>query len=221
LKGPLGFARSVLSSIVEGRVERWYRWLQRSVTLILVPDLGKDSGNVRHISPIVRRVTKSREEVLAELGIERGGFILFSMSGSGAGDFVLRAALDAFLDSGLDCHFVVSGNSGKRVEGESVVDIGLVRDNQNFVAAADLVISTAGKSTIDEAASAGTPIIAIPILHHAEQERNAAELGYRFEDVSRMKELMLEKFGRRVEPRRYGGAAAAAEAIRLLVTGSP
>lgn len=218
----LGFARSFLSSVVERRVERWYRWLQSSVTSILMPDFGEDRGKVRHVSPIVRGVTKQRREVLAELGVGRGGFVLFSMSGSGIGEVFLREALEAFMDSGLGCHFVVSGNRGRRLEGERVIDLGFVRDNQNLVAAADLVISTAGKSTIDEAASYGTPVIAIPILGHAEQERNAAEIGYRFEDLGRMRELIVEKFGRRSEPRRYRGAELAAEAIcSLAVSVSP
>ena len=60
------------------------------------------------------------------------------------------------------------GPSGARVR-----YLGLERDNQDFVAAADLVISTAGKSTIDEAVSYGSPLIVIPIRHHSEQERNA------------------------------------------------
>ena len=39
----------------------------------------------------------------------------------------------------------------------------------------------------------GTPVIAIPPKGHAEAERNAAELGYRFGDVGRLKELISEK----------------------------
>jgi UDP-N-acetylglucosamine--N-acetylmuramyl-(pentapeptide) pyrophosphoryl-undecaprenol N-acetylglucosamine transferase len=72
---------------------------------------------------------------------------------------------------------VVSGNRGKKKAGESIYDLGIVPDNQNLVAAADLVVSTAGKSTIDEAAEAGTPMIPVPIRNHSEQERNAAALG--------------------------------------------
>jgi len=77
------------------------------------------------------------------------------------------------------------------------------------------VISAAGKSTIDEAASAGTPIVAIPIRNHAEQERNAAALGYVAGDEDRLGELIRDRIGKRGSPRGYGGAE---EASRILLS---
>ena len=90
-------------------------------------------------------------------------------------------------------------------------ELGIVRDNQNLIAASDLVISTAGKSTIDESASSGTPIIAIPIKNHVEQERNAAELGFTFGDRERLEELIPKFLGKRSEPAHYTGAQRTAD----------
>ncbi|MDG6898615.1 MAG: hypothetical protein JRN24_02645 [Nitrososphaerota archaeon] len=209
----LGFARTWLARRIESRAERWYGALMLKMDLLIVPDEGKDSGNVCHVGPIVRSPTKSREEVLAELGIGRGRkVILVSLSGAGVGgDLVARAALTVRGDPSLE--LVVSGNRGERLVGERVHDLGMVRENQNLVAASDLVISTAGKSTIDEALANGTSIIVIPIKNHAEQERNASALGFSSKDAGRLEALVREKVGKRTEPRPFDGARKAAELL--------
>jgi UDP-N-acetylglucosamine--N-acetylmuramyl-(pentapeptide) pyrophosphoryl-undecaprenol N-acetylglucosamine transferase len=95
----------------------------------------------------------------------------------------------------------------------------VVRDNQDLIAASDLVISTAGKSTIDEATSSGTPIVAIPIKNHVEQERNAAELGFTFEDLGRLDEIIPRLLGKRNPPARYSGAGRTADFLAGLLRG--
>ena len=210
----LGFARTWVSRKIEARVDRWYRGLQDSVDLLIVPEVGESGGNRRFVGPIVRATTKSPSEAKASYGLPPGGMVLFATSGSGLGRELALRVRDAIGTAGLGgvC-LVVTGNRGAKIEGEGVYDLGVVPDNQNLVAAADLVVSTAGKSTIDEAAASGTPIIAIPILHHAEQERNAAALGYSSGDVSRLPELIREKFGRRQPPKRFDGEVEASRAI--------
>ena len=213
----LGFARTWVSRKIEARVDRWYKELQESVDLLIVPETGESGGNRRFVGPIVRGVTKSPLETKASYSIPAGGMILFSTSGSGLGRELAIQVRDAIPIAGLSgVSFVVTGNRGPRIDGESVYDLGVVPDNQNLVAAADLVVSTAGKSTIDEAAAAGTPIIVIPIRRHAEQERNAAALGYTGEDVSRLPELVRGLFGRRQSPRLFNGEAEASRAILSL-----
>ncbi|MDG6928574.1 MAG: hypothetical protein JRN39_06120 [Nitrososphaerota archaeon] len=206
----LGFARSPLSRAMEGRARRWYEDLQRRVSCILVPDFGEDRGNVRHVTPVVRRVARGREQLASEYGLPAGGsMVLFSMSGSGLGGRLARAAVGAFRGLGLrDAFMVVTG--GRRASWEGVHHLGVVRDNHELVAAADLVITSAGKSTIDEAASYGTPIIAIPFKHHFEQERNAEAIGFRPEDIGRLDELIVQRLGRRTPPKDYQGAGRAA-----------
>ncbi|MDG7010904.1 MAG: glycosyltransferase [Nitrososphaerota archaeon] len=210
----LGFARGWLARKIEGRVERWYAGLLASADLVIVPEEGEDGANRRYVGPIVRRPTMPAEEVRKRFGFPEGRLVLFSMSGSGIGRELgsrLLSALDA--DPLRDATLVVTGNRGKRFEGPRVRDLGVVGDNQDLVACADLVVSTAGKSTIDEAASSGTPIVVIPIRHHAEQERNAADLGYDWEDMARLGELVEQKIGRRSAPREYRGEEAAARHI--------
>ena len=92
----------------------------------------------------------------------------------------------------------------------------MVPEGQNLVACADVVVSLAGKSTIDEAAASGTPIIAIPIRYHAEQERNASALGFSRSDSARLPELVQEVIGKRLPPKRSDGETKAARAILSL-----
>ena len=214
----LGFAHTWISRKIEERVERWYDNLQRSVDLLLIPEIGADSGNKMYVGPIVRAPTMTCEATRERYRLPPGRMVLFSMSGSGIGRELGERLTSAMLEAELESSFlVVTGNRGPKFVGRGVYDLGLIRDNQNLVACADLVVSTAGKSTIDEAASAGTPLIAIPIRHHAEQERNAREIGYSYEDRFRLPELLRAKLGRRERPRTFNGQVAAADAIASLV----
>jgi UDP-N-acetylglucosamine--N-acetylmuramyl-(pentapeptide) pyrophosphoryl-undecaprenol N-acetylglucosamine transferase len=60
------------------------------------------------------------------------------------------------------------------------------------VYAADLVVSLAGKSTIDESLVYGTPGIFIPIKNHFEQEDRAREMGFSYEDIDKLDTIMEE-----------------------------
>lgn len=214
----LGFARSALARVLEKRADRWYHRIQEKIRAVVIPDFGEDRGNLHYVTPVVRRVTASREELLELLSLPRQGLmVLFSMSGAGLGDFFMGATIEAFRKEGIPGAFLVlAGNRGQRVVGEGIYDVGVVRDGQNLVAAADLVVSTAGKSTIDEALSAGTPIIPLPVRNHAEQERNARALGFGPGDTSRLGSLIRERIGARTEPKRYQGADRAADLLLKL-----
>jgi UDP-N-acetylglucosamine--N-acetylmuramyl-(pentapeptide) pyrophosphoryl-undecaprenol N-acetylglucosamine transferase len=215
----LGFARTWLSRRAEARVYRWYKRLQESATLLIVPDFGSDAGNLRHVGPVVRPLTRGKSEVFKDHGLPEGGrMVLLSMSGSGVGGFLAEKVIQALEGAGVPGTFLaVTGNRGARLSGERVYDLGVVRNNQDLVAAADLVISTAGKSTIDEASAAGTPMVAIPIGNHAEQERNAAALGYSRRDSERLASLIKQMTGRREAPKAYNGAEAASGLILSLL----
>jgi len=216
----LGFARGAVAKTVEARVGEWYADLQRRVSNLLVPSFGTDSGNIHYMTPVTREVTKSREAARAEHGLPlESSVVLLSSSGSGMKPFLLHRSLAAFrkVCEGSDV-FATTGVGGPRIEAENVRQLGIVRDNQNLVAASDLVISTAGKSTIDESASGGTPIIAIPIKNHAEQERNAAELGFAFGDLDRLEELIPKLMGKRSAPAHYTGAQRTADYLASLLS---
>ncbi len=214
----LGFARTWIARALEQRVERWYTTLQEGVDILLVPEFGEDRGNCRHVGPIVRAPTLAGDEVRRKYGLPPGRFVLFSMSGSGIGKELVSKVAGLMKGSAFgDAFLVITGNRGPKLTGERIYDLGLVADNQNFVACADLVISTAGKSTIDEAASSGVPIIVVPIKYHAEQERNAKELGYSAADSARLESLIREKLGKRTPPKHYTGESAACSAIMSLL----
>ena len=214
----LGFARSWLARRLERRVEAWYRHLQDSVDLLIVPEFGQDGGNRRFVGPMVRAPTASPDETRRRYGLPPGRLVLFSLSGSGVGRGLaaeLAASLEGVEDGGVS--LAITGNRGAKISGEKVYDLGVVTDNQNLVACSDVVVSMAGKSTIDEASAAGVPIVAIPIKHHAEQERNASPLGYSSGDSARLAELVREKLGRREPPREFDGERKAADAIMPLL----
>lgn len=210
----LGFARGWLARKIERRVERWYSNLLDGADLVIVPEVGEDQGNRKFVGPIVRGPTQAGGEAKRGHGVPPGRMVLLSLSGSGIGRELggwLLSALDH--ESLRDVTLVVTGNRGAKLVGRNLLDLGVVADNQDLVACADLVVSTAGKSTIDEAAASGTPIIVIPIRHHAEQERNAAGLGYGWEDVPRLRDLVAQKIGRREAPRGFKGEEAASRLI--------
>jgi UDP-N-acetylglucosamine--N-acetylmuramyl-(pentapeptide) pyrophosphoryl-undecaprenol N-acetylglucosamine transferase len=55
-----------------------------------------------------------------------------------------------------------------------------------------LIISLAGKSTIDESLVYGTPGIFIPIKNHFEQEDRAREMGFSYEDINKLDTIIEE-----------------------------
>ncbi len=188
------FARDPLSKLVEGFGNAWFSSLARRLDLILVTDSGPDWPNVRRVGPIVRQPSGPREKVREDL-VFRKKTILVTVGGTPTGAFLLRAAVEAFraLDLPDTSMVVVSGPKLKVDPAPQVYTYGFLPNLQDFVLAADLVITTAGKGTVGEARAYGTPVIAIPPKGHVEAERSAAELGYRFEDAHRLKELIPEK----------------------------
>jgi len=188
------FARDALSKAVEGFGNFWFTRLARRIDLILVADSGPDWPNVKRVGPIVRRPSASREKLREDL-VFRKRTILVTVGGTALGEFVVKAAVKAFRELNLEdvSMVVVSGPKLKVDPAPGVYTYGFLPNLQDFVLASDLVISTAGRGTTNEALAYGTPLIAIPPKGHAEAERNARGLGYRFEDVHRLKELIPEK----------------------------
>ena len=92
-----------------------------------------------------------------------------------------------------------------------------VENLHELIFAADVIISLAGKSTIDEAKSYGTPAIFIPIKGHFEQEDNAKKEGFVFEDINRLDELILQKVDEKRNPVDTNGATIAADSIKKLM----
>src|SRR2546428_1706839 len=112
---------------------------------------------------------------------------------------------------------VGNGPKLKADPGSGVYTYDVWRTLQDYVLAADLVITTAGKGTVNEALGAGTPVIAIPPKGHAEAERNAAALGYRPDDIRRLKELIPQRLALgRLLPKPMGNEKAVGFLIDFL-----
>src|SRR5437899_1381693 len=169
----------------------------------------------RRIGSIVRDFSAPGDALREDLFF-RKKTILVTAGGTALGEFLIREAVRASSALKLDdvSMVVVSGPKLKVEPAPGVYTYGFLPNLQDYVLAADLVITTAGKSTVNEARAAGTPVIAIPPKGHAEAERNAAALGYRYEDVRRLKELIPQSLALgRLPPDPPGNA----EAIGFLV----
>lgn len=212
------FAHDPLSRSIEGLGNFWFTSLARRVDLILVSDSGPDWPNIRKIGPIVREPSASRDQLREDFYF-RKRTILVTVGGTSAGEFLLRASIRAFreLDLPDTSMVVVSGPKLKADAAPGVYVYGFLPNLHDYILAADLVICTAGKGTVNEALAFGTPLIAIPPKGHAEAERNARPLGFRFEDVSRLKELIAEKLETgRLPPVPTGNVQAVAHLRRFL-----
>lgn len=202
------FTRGPLSA-VERRMNRSMRDIASRCSAVILPEDGGREGNIRRVGPIVRETGRSRESLREDFGFA-GKTILISAGGTDAGRFLIRRAADAA--SGLGDVVVVSGPS-MEMDDVKARHMGFVTDMHELVYAADLVISLAGRSTIDEAAAYGTPGIFIPIAGHFEQEDNARRAGFSFDDVHRLGPLIRQKLSGRGDRAAPGGAAAAAGII--------
>jgi UDP-N-acetylglucosamine--N-acetylmuramyl-(pentapeptide) pyrophosphoryl-undecaprenol N-acetylglucosamine transferase len=225
----LGFARNFIARKIEGRIGEWYATLQNRASCLIVPDFGTDEGNVRYVTPVVRDLTMDRRQTLLQFGLPGDArIIVTSMSGSGIGKYLVDATINAFVRARLEgvMLVIVGGRrSAPASHPTSIRHLGFVRDNQNLIAASELVVSLAGKSTIDEASSYGVPIIAIPLKNHFEQERNAGSLGFSYDDIRRLDSLIAEQIGKKKKkktcaPKNYKGSSIAAEVLIDLARGS-
>jgi len=212
------FARDPLSSLIEGPANFWASRIARRADLVLAAERSPNWPNVRHIGPIVRSFSASRER-LREDFVFRKKTVLVTVGGTAVGEFLIRAAVHAFRELKMDevSMVVVRGPKMKADPASGVYTYGFLPNLQDYVLAADLVITTAGKGTVNEALAAGTPVIAIPPKGHAEAERNAAALGYRSEDLHRLKELIPQKLALgRLPPKPMGNDQAVEFLIEFL-----
>ncbi|HKZ47215.1 MAG TPA: glycosyltransferase [Thermoplasmata archaeon] len=213
------FAQTSGARLLEGLANRAYRRFARRMDLVLT--LEKEEGaNVRWIPPVARRSTRPREKIRDDM-VWRKKTVLVVVGGSNLGGFLLAPAVEAVRSlARADIQVMVStGPSVPMPAGLDVFNYGFVSNQQDLIAAADLVVCTAGKSTIAQALASGTPVIAIPIRGHAEAERNAAALGYRSEDLHRLRDLITAKLdGPRPEPAPTGNALAVGYVRELLAS---
>lgn len=206
------------ASIIEKKMNRSMQKMMQGCDCVIIPGAGDDRGNVRHVGPIVRQAGADRNSLRKRFGFTKTTLVA-SIGGTDAGRYLIEKAVEAHqkLQGRLDLELVVvSGPSLKLPDSAGYRNLGFVDNLHELVCAADLVISLAGRSTMDESMAYGTPGIFIPIKGHFEQEEGAARLGYKYEDIFRLESLIEEKIGHRSSAAVAGGAERAAKIISAL-----
>ncbi len=209
------FGGSFLARRMESFGTRWMRSLLTAKTVkVLALERNVDLPNAEYVGPIVRSFTKTRAGLRDDFVFLKKT-ILVAPGGTSLGKFLIDEAVKAFRDLHLpDAQMIVV--TGPKIPAPKEKDVfwrGFVPNLQDYVCAADLVITMAGKGTMYEAIAAGTPVIAIPAKGHAEAERNlrAAGLSFSFEDAFRLRELIPTKLAQpRLPPKDFGPAKAVA-----------
>ena len=191
------FVKGVFSAI-ETRMNKSMQNMLKKCDRVIIPDNGKDIDNISYVGPVVRNLsTNDRTLLRKKLGIDKRT-ILVCIGGTNAGLYLIKRTLSAYksLNMKKDLDLLVAlGPSLSKFEDNRINyrNIGFVYNLHEYVYASDLVVSLAGRSTIDESLVYGTPGIFIPIKDHSEQEQNAKKLGYTYEDISRLEILIEEK----------------------------
>jgi len=215
---------SGMFATIESRMNKSMQKMLAKCNRVIIPDFGEDVDNISYVGPIVRKSsTPNRDQLRKKLGIEKRT-ILISIGGTSAGRYLIEKALIAYnkLKSEMDLDLLVAtGPSLSKFENNHADyrNVGFVDNLHEFIYASDLVVSLAGRSTIDESRVYGTPGIFIPIKDHFEQEQNARKLGYSYEDISRLETLMRETIekGRPNNPKIENGAQIAAKIIMEMI----
>ncbi len=205
-----------LASFIEKKMNKSMHEIIRKCDVVILPENGKDEDNIKRVGPIVRQTNFSREELRRKFSFEKKT-ILISIGGTDAGMFLIEKVLNAISKINHDFEIILVSGPSVCKKFENVRNLGFVDNLHELIFAADLLISLAGKSTIDEAFAYGTPAIFIPIKGHFEQEDNAREVGFVFEDVNRLEELIIEKLEEKRNQVDANGGQVAAEIIQKLL----
>lgn len=208
------------AALVEKKMNNAMKDMIRKCDRVIIPDVGDDRDNITYIGPIVRKVGADRDTLRKKFGLEKKTIVV-SVGGTDIGRHLIERTLAAFqkLRGRIDADLVVvPGPSLQLPESPDYRNLGFVENLHELIYAADLVISLAGRSTMDESIAYGTPGIFIPIKGHFEQEEGAKRLGYSAADINRLEQLIEEKLGRRNEKADAAGAERAAKIISTLCT---
>ena len=185
----------------------------KNCDVVIIPENGEDVDNIRRIGPIVREINLSREELRKKFSFNKKT-ILISVGGTDAGLFLIQKSIESILKLNLDIEIILVTGPSITKKFDNVKNLGFVDNLHELIYASDVVISLAGKSTIDEAKAYGTPGIFIPIKDHFEQENNSKNEGFTFNDINKLDELILEKLDKKRNKVNTNGAELAAEIIR-------
>ena len=206
-----------ITSFIEKKMNKSMQDIMKKCDIVIIPENGLDEGNIKRVGPIVRQINFSREELRKKFSFDKKTIVI-SIGGTDVGVFLIEKTLESISKINQDINvIVVSGPSLSKKFGESIRNLGFVNNLHEMIFAADVIVSLAGKSTIDEAKAYGTPGIFIPIKGHFEQEGNAKEEGFVFEDINRLDKLILEKLEQKRNPLETRGAITAYNIIKKLI----
>ncbi|HZS73529.1 MAG TPA: glycosyltransferase [Candidatus Nitrosotalea sp.] len=206
------FARGI-GSIIERQMNRSMRGIIEKCDLVILPENGKDEGNIVRVGPIVRSTVQSREKLREKFAFNKKTIVV-SIGGTDLGRFLIEKVLEIHPKINQDFELVIISGPSFHMSQTGIRNLGFVNNLHEVICAADLVVSLAGKSTIDESKHYGTPGIFIPIKGHFEQEENAIELGYTHDDVFCLDKLISEKIEEKRNPKPFDGAKKASDLIK-------
>ena len=205
-----------IASFIERKMNKSMMKIIKKCDLVIIPEQGDNQDNIRRTGPIVRETNFSREELRKKFSFNKTTIII-SIGGTNVGLFLIDKAIQSILKVNQDIEIVVISGPSVTKKFDNVKNLGFVDNLHELIFASDLIISLAGKSTIDEARAYGTPGIFIPIKNHFEQEDNARNEGFIFEDINRLDKLILEKLEQKRNKINTEGAKLASEIIKKII----
>jgi UDP-N-acetylglucosamine--N-acetylmuramyl-(pentapeptide) pyrophosphoryl-undecaprenol N-acetylglucosamine transferase len=206
-----------MMSFIEKKMNKSMQKIMKNCDIVIIPENGSNEGNIKRVGPIVRQTSFSRDELRKKISFDKKTIVI-SVGGTDAGLYLIEKTLESVskIKNDIDV-IVVSGPSLSKKFGGNVRNLGFVNNLHEIIFAADVIVSLAGKSTIDESKAYGTPGIFIPIKGHFEQVDNAREEGFTFEDIYRLDELILEKLEQKRNPIDAKGAINAYKIIKNMI----
>ncbi|MCG3780019.1 MAG: UDP-glucuronosyltransferase [Candidatus Nitrosopumilus limneticus] len=205
-----------ISSFIEKRMNKSMMKIIKNCDVVIIPEVGEDKDNIKKVGPIVRKINFSREELRKKFSFTKTTIVI-SIGGTDAGIFLIDKSIKSILKINQDIEIVVVSGPAVTKKFQNVKNLGFVDNLHEMIYASDLIISLAGKSTIDEAKAYGTPGIFIPIKGHFEQEDNARNEGFIFEDINQLDKLILKKLEEKRNKINTNGAELASEIIKKMI----
>ena len=209
------FTKGIMS-LIERKMNKSMMKIIKNCDVVIIPEKGDDENNIKRIGPIVREINFSREELREKFEFNKTTIVI-SIGGTNAGIFLIDEAIKAILKINQDIQIILVSGPAVTKKFDNVKNLGFIHNLHEIIYASDLIISLAGKSTIDEANAYGTPGIFIPIKGHFEQEDNARNEGFMFEDINRLDKLILEKLEQKRNKINTEGAKLASEIIKKII----
>jgi len=205
-----------LVSIIEKKMNKSMQEIIKKCDVVIIPEDGDDQDNIKRVGPIVREINCTRNELRKKFSFEKKTIVI-SIGGTNAGIFLIEKALESITKINQDIDVILVAGPAVSKKFENVKNMGFVNNLHELIFAADLIISLAGKSTIDEANAYGTPGIFIPIKDHFEQEANAKKEGFVFDDLNKLDILILKKIVQKRNQVNCDGAKNASNIIKKLM----